>query len=73
MSAQAVPSAAFASARVLIVDDVAVNRRVLALKLQQVGFTKLQEAENGLLALQAIQQANSKRNRLYFKNESFKR
>jgi hypothetical protein len=38
-----------------------------------MGEVRAWAAANRDQALQAIQQANSKRNRLYFKNESFKR
>ena len=51
---RAVPEV-FTSARVLIVDDVSTNRRVLALKLQQMGFTQIAEACDGLQALRTVQ------------------
>ena len=41
----------------LVVDDVPMNRRVVALKLRQVGITEVSEAGDGLEAVQAVREA----------------
>ena len=50
---------AFPLARVLIADDVPMNRRVLSLKLQQMGFSNITEAGDGLEALRMIQESST--------------
>jgi CheY-like chemotaxis protein len=45
------------NSRILIVDDVMMNRRVLQLKLQEAGYKNVSLASSGVEALQRIEQA----------------
>jgi len=49
------PMTTVTGARVLVVDDVAENRDLLVRRLARLGITKVEEAENGQLALDKLE------------------
>jgi CheY-like chemotaxis protein len=50
-----IPSSDHLSARILVVDDVLLNQRVITLKLQQRGFTSIDVTSSGLEAINTVQ------------------
>lgn len=56
----------FAKFKTMVVDDMAVMRKIIIKVLKEMGFSDIVEAENGKVALDAIKQAHGSGSPIHF-------